>query len=182
MRFEYPTLLGTPEAAELAKAIVDPHQVLYDLFRAGKFNRDFKSTPGKIAYHIPCHLKAQSIGLRSRDLMRRIPGVEIDTVDACTAHDGTWAMKKEFFPLSMKWGAKAFNGMRNAEPNLMATDCHSPRSRSSRGLACAHCIRPRFSPAPTSPTGSRKRSSQRRRSRKPNEAGNPERDYPVRSI
>ena len=77
MRFEYPTLLGTPEAAELAKAIVDPHEVLYDLFRAGKFNRDFKSTPGKIAYHVPCHLKAQSIGLRSRDLMRRIPGVDM---------------------------------------------------------------------------------------------------------
>ena len=123
MRGEYPTLIGTPEAAELAKAIADPHEVLYELFRAGKFNRDFKSTPGKIAYHVPCHLKAQNIGLRSRDLMRRIPGVDIDTVDACTAHDGTWAMKKEFFPLSMKWGEKAFSGMREAEPNVMATDC-----------------------------------------------------------
>ena len=123
MRADYPSLLGTPEAAELAKAIADPHEVLYELFRAGKFNRDFKSTPGKIAHHVPCHLKAQNIGLRSRDLMRRIPGVEIDTVDACTAHDGTWAMKKEYFPLSMKWGEKAFSGMRDAEPNIMATDC-----------------------------------------------------------
>jgi Fe-S oxidoreductase len=123
MRAEYPKLLGTPEAAELAKAIADPHEVLYELHRVSKFNRDFKSTPGKIAYHIPCHLKAQNIGFRSRDLMRRIPGAEIDTVDACTAHDGTWAMKKEFFPLSMKWGEKAFAGMRAAEANVMATDC-----------------------------------------------------------
>ena len=123
MRGEYPTLVGTPEATELAKAIADPHEVLYELFRAGKFNRDFKSTPGKIVYHVPCHLKAQNVGLRSRDLMRRIPGVEIDTVDACTAHDGTWAMKKEFFPLSMKWGEKAFSGMREAEAKVMATDC-----------------------------------------------------------
>jgi glycerol-3-phosphate dehydrogenase subunit C len=123
MRGEYPTLLGTPEAAELAKAVADPHEVLYELFRAGKFSRDFKSTPGKIAYHVPCHLKAQNIGLRSRDLMRRIPGVEIDTVDACTAHDGTWAMKKEFFELSMKWGEKAFNGMREADAQVMVSDC-----------------------------------------------------------
>jgi len=123
MRAEYPTLLGTADAAELARAIADPHEVLYELFRASKFNRDFKSTPGKIAYHVPCHLKAQNIGLRSRDLLRRIPGVEIDTVDACTAHDGTWAMKREFFALSMKWGEKAFAGMRDAEANLMATDC-----------------------------------------------------------
>lgn len=123
MRAEYPKLLGTPEVVEVAKAIADPHEVLYELHRAGKFNRDFKSTPGKIAYHVPCHLKAQNIGFRSRDLMRRIPGVDIDTVDACTAHDGTWAMKKEFFPLSMKWGERAFAGMRAAEADLMATDC-----------------------------------------------------------
>jgi Fe-S oxidoreductase len=123
LRAEYPALVGTPEPAELAKSIVDPHEVLYELFRAGKFNRDFKSTPGTIAYHVPCHLKAQSIGLRSRDLMRRIPGVEIDTVDACTAHDGTWAMKTDFLELSMKCGEKAFAGMRDAAANVMATDC-----------------------------------------------------------
>ncbi len=123
MRTEYPTLLGTPEAAEVAKAVADPHEFLYELFRAGKFNRDFKSTPGKIAYQIPCHLKAQNVGFRSRDLMRRIPEVEIDTVDACTSHDGTWAMKKEYFPLSMQWGKKAFDGMREAEAKVMATDC-----------------------------------------------------------
>jgi glycerol-3-phosphate dehydrogenase subunit C len=123
MRRDYPTLIGTPEAHELAAAIVDPHELLYTLRRAGKFNREFRSTPGKVAYHIPCHLKAQNVGFRARDLMRQIPGVEIVTVDACTAHDGTWAMKKENFELSMKWGEKAFSGMREAEAAMMATDC-----------------------------------------------------------
>jgi Fe-S oxidoreductase len=55
--------------------------------------------------------------------MRMIPGAEIITVDACTAHDGTWAMKKEFFDLSQKWGDKAFSGMRGVEARVMATDC-----------------------------------------------------------
>jgi glycerol-3-phosphate dehydrogenase subunit C len=123
MRRDYPTLIGTPESHELAAAIVDPHELLYTLRRAGKFNREFRSTPGKIAYHIPCHLKAQSVGFRARDLMRQIPGVEIVTVDACTAHDGTWAMKKENFELSMQWGERAFSGMREAEAAMMATDC-----------------------------------------------------------
>ncbi|MGH7984776.1 MAG: anaerobic glycerol-3-phosphate dehydrogenase subunit C [Candidatus Binataceae bacterium] len=123
MRREYPILVGTPEAREVAAAIGDPHELLYELRRAGKFNRDFQSTPGTIAYHVPCHLKAQHIGFRSRDLMRQIPGAEITTVDACTAHDGTWSMKKEFFELSMKWGEKAFTGMREAGARIMATDC-----------------------------------------------------------
>jgi glycerol-3-phosphate dehydrogenase subunit C len=123
MRQEYPNLLAGDEIKEFAAAIVDSHELLYHLRRAGKFNTDFQSTPGTVAYHVPCHLKAQDIGLRSRDLMREIPGAEVTTVDACTAHDGTWAMKKEFFALSMKWGEKAFGGMREAGARVMATDC-----------------------------------------------------------
>ena len=123
LRRHYPELIDTPEAREVAAAAADPHELLYELRRAGKFNRDFHSSPGKIAYHVPCHLKAQNIGFRSRDLMRQIPGTEIVTVDACTSHDGTWAMKKEYFELSMKWGERAFSGMREAEADVMATDC-----------------------------------------------------------
>lgn len=123
MRKEYLNLLPGDEVREFAAAVVDPHELLYQLRRAGKFNTDFRSTPLSIAYHVPCHLKAQAIGLRSRDLMRQIPGVEVTTVDACSAHDGTWAMKKEFFELSMKWGEKAFAGMRDAGARIMASDC-----------------------------------------------------------
>lgn len=123
MRKEYPNLLPGDEVREFAAAVVDSHELLNDLRRAGKFNTDFQSTPGTVAYHVPCHLKAQGIGLRSRDLMRQIPGVEVTTVDACSAHDGTWAIKKEFFALSMKWGKKAFDGMRDAEARVMTTDC-----------------------------------------------------------
>jgi Fe-S oxidoreductase len=32
-------------------------------------------------------------------------------------------MKKEYFELSMKWGKKAFDGMREANAEIMATDC-----------------------------------------------------------
>jgi glycerol-3-phosphate dehydrogenase subunit C len=123
MRKIYPNLLPGGDVKEYAAAIVDTHELLYQVRRAGRFNKDFKSTPLSIAYHVPCHLKAQAIGFRSRDLMRQIPGVRIATVDACTAHDGTWAMKKEFFELSMKWGEKAFSGMREAAAKIMATDC-----------------------------------------------------------
>jgi glycerol-3-phosphate dehydrogenase subunit C len=123
MRREYPELLDSAEAREFAAAVADTHELLYALRREGKFDREFRTTPRKVAYHVPCHLKAQNIGFRSRDLMRSIPGAEVVPVDACTAHDGTWAMKKEFFELSMKWGERAFSGMQQAEAQVMATDC-----------------------------------------------------------
>ncbi len=123
MRSAYLNLLEGDEVKEFAAAVVDPHELLWPLRNESTFDRGFRSTPGKVSYHVPCHLKAQQIGFRSRDLMRLIPGTEITTVEACTAHDGTWAMKTEYFDLSMKWGKKAFDGMQAPEPDVMATDC-----------------------------------------------------------
>jgi Fe-S oxidoreductase len=123
MRKEYGELVGTPEAREVAAAAMDPCEFLFQLKQEGKFNRDFRSTPELIAYHVPCHLRAQNIGFRSRDLMRLIPGTTVKMVEQCCGHDGTWAMRKEFFPLSLLAGRKAFDQMQEVKANVMATDC-----------------------------------------------------------
>ncbi len=123
LKKEYPELVGTPEAREVAAATRDLCEFLFELKQQGAFCRDFRSSPGKIAYHLPCHLRAQNIGYRSRDLMRLIPGTAIRLVESCSGHDGTWAMKKEFFPLSMLAGKKAFDAMSAGEGELRVSDC-----------------------------------------------------------
>jgi len=123
IRKEYPELVGTPEAKEVAAATHDLCEYLFLLKQEGGFNRDFRSTPGKVACHLPCHLKAQNIGFRSRDMMRLIPGATVKMVEQCCGHNGTWAMKKEFFPLSMLAGKKAFDAMSAEQADVMTTDC-----------------------------------------------------------
>jgi len=131
MRREYPELLDDPKdpaLAEVAKKVAaatrDLGEFLNDLRKDGKFKEDFRSTPGgTVAYHAPCHLRTQNVGFRGRDLMRRIPGVKPRLVAECCGHDGTWAMKKEYFDLAMKNGQKAFDGMREAEAEVWSTDC-----------------------------------------------------------
>jgi Fe-S oxidoreductase len=72
---------------------------------------------------VPCHLRAQNLGYRSRDMMKTIPEAAIEVVAECCGHDGTWAMKTEFFELSLKAGKKAFDGMTEARADETATDC-----------------------------------------------------------
>lgn len=124
LRKELVELVG-PDYEERARAVSvatrDVLEYLFELKKAGELDRDFRSTPGDIAYHVPCHLKAQNIGFRSRDVMKTVPGAKVRLVDACCGHDGTWAMKTENFEASMKWGAKSFDGMR--EGGEMVTDC-----------------------------------------------------------
>ncbi|MEE8176939.1 MAG: heterodisulfide reductase-related iron-sulfur binding cluster [Acidobacteriota bacterium] len=123
LRKEYPEIVGTEAAQKLSAATMDLCEYLFQRKQQGLFNREFLSSPGSVAYHLPCHLKAQNIGFRSRDLMRLIPETTVRLVEQCSAHDGTWAMKKEFFPLSMLTGKKAFDQMAESQPDTMATDC-----------------------------------------------------------
>jgi len=129
MRREWPHLLDgadRPRAEKLAPAVMDPSEFLWSLREQPRFNTQFQSVPpgGKVAYHAPCHLRAQGIGFKGRDLLRKIPGVSVSvTVAECCGHDGTYAMTVEGFRGSVQVGQKAFEGMKAGEAEVWATDC-----------------------------------------------------------
>ncbi len=127
MRREYPDLLPESQredARKLAEAVRDPSELLWEIREEPRFNTDFRSTPGgSVAYHVPCHLRAQAIGFKGRDLLRKIPGVKPKITMECCGHDGTWAMKVEGFDPSKRIGQKAFTGMKSVSAEVWATDC-----------------------------------------------------------
>jgi glycerol-3-phosphate dehydrogenase subunit C len=79
LRREYPTLVPAAEraaAAKLAGAVMDPGEFLWSMRNEARFSTDFKSAPaGPLAYHAPCHLRAQGVGFKGRDLLKKLPGV-----------------------------------------------------------------------------------------------------------
>jgi Fe-S oxidoreductase len=127
LRREWPELLEGEDrerARRLAAAVRDVGEHLWSLKEEGRLATDFRSTPGDaVAYHAPCHLRAQAVGFRGRDLLRLIPGVGASTTLECCGHDGTWAMKVEGFEASQRVGQKAFDGMREGHAAVWATDC-----------------------------------------------------------
>ncbi len=127
MRREYPELLAAGDrerAKTLAAAVQDPGEFLWSIRKEERFSTDFKSTPGpQVAYHAPCHLRAQAVGFKGRDLLRLIPGVQPQTVMECCGHDGTYAMKVEGFETSQRVGQKAFSGMQQPQAEVWATEC-----------------------------------------------------------
>lgn len=123
LRVEYPRLLGTDAARKIAIAVRDPMEFLARLANEGKLNKDFKTGAGNINYHIPCHLRAQNIGYKTRDVLALLPDTRVKVVEECSGHDGTWAMKKENFPQSLKWGGRAFQQMAEGNPKVTCSDC-----------------------------------------------------------
>ena len=127
LRREYPELVAPEDrrqAQQLAQAVMDPSEYLWSIRNEPRFSTDFRSTPGNsVGYHAPCHLRAQAVGFKGRDLLRKIPGVVPKTVTECCGHDGTYAMKVEGFDASRRVGERAFAGMKASESKVWSTDC-----------------------------------------------------------
>ena len=127
LRREYPELLEGDDrerAKKLSEAVMDPSEFLWSIRNEERFDTSFETTPGdKVAYHAPCHLRAQVVGFKGRDLMRKIPGVKPQLTMECCGHDGTYAMTVEGFEPSQRIGKKAFDGMDEAEAEVWVTDC-----------------------------------------------------------
>lgn len=127
MRREYVELLPNEHRKDglaLAKAVRDPGEYLWSIRNEERFNTHFKSSPGDtVSYHAPCHLRAQAVGFKGRDLLRKIKGVKPKTVMECCGHDGTYAMKLEGFEPSQRAGARSFDEMKGHRAEVWATDC-----------------------------------------------------------
>jgi glycerol-3-phosphate dehydrogenase subunit C len=123
IRVEYPRLLGTDDAKKVGAQTMDPMEFLAKLAAEGKLNKNFKTGAGKVNYHMPCHLRVQNVGYKTRDVLSYLPNTKVKVVEECSGHDGTWSMKTENFEASLKWGRRAFDQMAADEPNMACSDC-----------------------------------------------------------
>src|SRR5688572_20037505 len=111
------------EVAAVAKAMFDPFEYLALRHRDGLLKTDFRNPLGRVSYHVPCHLRVQNIGPKTRELLEMIPGTVVTTVERCSGHDGTWGVKVEYFEQSMKIGRPVFRQMKDANPDHVSSDC-----------------------------------------------------------
>jgi glycerol-3-phosphate dehydrogenase subunit C len=120
---EWPELLGTPESKKVAAAAVESMEFLERLRREKKLVKDFTKGYGKVAYHAACHLRAQKIGTPGARILGLLPDTEVEIVEKCSAVDGTWGMKAQYYEMGKKYAQKLVRGIENAEAKLVVTDC-----------------------------------------------------------
>jgi glycerol-3-phosphate dehydrogenase subunit C len=122
LKQEYPWLDGSEDAKLVAANTRDLFEYLAKLHAAGELDTNFSRPVGAVTYHVPCHLRAQNIGHKSADVLRAIPGASVDVVEKCSAVDGTWGFKKEYYELSLKLAKPLFDAVTGGA-RVAATDC-----------------------------------------------------------
>ena len=101
----------------------DPFEYLMLRHKDGRLKTEFKKSLGKVSYQVPCHLRVQNIGLKTRDLLQLVPETEVTAIERCSGHDGTYAVKKEFHEISKKIARPVVNKVKKAEADHFISDC-----------------------------------------------------------
>jgi Fe-S oxidoreductase len=133
LKQEYPWLDGSDDARLVATHTRDLFEYLAARHAEGRLDTRFSRTVGSVTYHVPCHLRAQNIGVKAADVLRAIPGTHVDVIERCSAVDGTWGFKKEYYELSLQLAKPLFDAITATGAAATATDCPLAALQITRG-------------------------------------------------
>ncbi len=123
---DYPDFVPGTDSAMVSEHTFDAAEYLMKLHRSDgtSLDMDFSGdVPESVTYHAPCHLRAQEIGLRSRDLMK-LTGTTIRLVQQCAGVDGSWGMRAEHADESIAIGRRLADVVAATDGEVIAGDCH----------------------------------------------------------
>ena len=121
---ELPLMFPQDEGvAKVRDAMFDPFEYLMLRHRAGKLRTDFSTSLGAVAYHVACHQRVQNIGLKTKEILELVPDTKVTAIERCSGHDGTYAVKKEFYATAMKIVRPVAKRVSDAKPDHYTSDC-----------------------------------------------------------
>jgi glycerol-3-phosphate dehydrogenase subunit C len=123
-----------PDVRAVAEHTFDPFEYLMLRHTERRLRTDFKAPLGKVAYHVPCHLRVQAIGPKTRELLSLVPGTQLTTIERCSGHDGTYAVKREFREVSMKIAKPVIDRVAAAGADRLASDCPMAAAQIASGF------------------------------------------------
>ena len=112
-----------PDVQKVRDAFFDPFEYLMLRHKGGLLNTDFKNRLGQVAYHAACHQRVQNIGAKTKDLLQLVPDTEIQVLERCSGHDGTYAVKNESRAAAVKICRPIVSRMKQFEPDHYGSDC-----------------------------------------------------------
>jgi glycerol-3-phosphate dehydrogenase subunit C len=132
LKFEWPLILPENEDVKaLAAATRDVCQYVVDIARKEGLSVAPRPVDGGVTAHLACHARAQNMGQKSAELLRLIPDTQVDVVERCSGHGGTFGVMKATRPVARKVSRPAVSAARRAGNGHVCSDCP---------LACKHLV------------------------------------------
>ena len=126
MRDEYEHVLGL-DTAGVRDSLSLATRYIFNLIDEGKVRLAFRSDYKRhMAYHTACHMQRMGWAIYSIELLRLIPGLQLDVLESqCCGIAGTYGFKRENYETSQAIGSGLFAAIEQADPEVVVTDCET---------------------------------------------------------
>ncbi len=130
MKFEWPLMLPeNPAVGRLAAATKDISEYIVELSRRFGLAGGLSPVPGGVTVHHACHARAQNMGAKSAEMLRLIPDTDVQLVERCSGHGGTFGVMKATHETARRVGRPAARQIAAKGQENLCSDCP---------LACKH--------------------------------------------
>ncbi len=127
LKFEWPLILpGDENVKRLSGATFDIAEYVVDIAKKEGLAAGLKPLGGGVALHMACHARAQNIGHKAAEMLRLVPEAEVQVIERCSGHGGSWGITKDNFEVALKNGRPAARRVAhaiNSGKTYLASEC-----------------------------------------------------------
>ncbi len=135
LKFEWPLIL--PENAEvkrLSAATSDVSEYVVDISKKEGLADGLAPLDGQITLHFACHARAQNMGPKAAEMLRLIPQAELEVIERCSGHGGSWGVMKGNFEVALKVGTPAARRAVDRKARYLVSECPLARDHLAQGM------------------------------------------------
>mgnify|MGYP001333811222 CR=1 FL=1 len=123
-KFEWPLILPDDENVKaLSKAVFDIDQYVVEVGKAHGLPPIERGVEGGVTVHLACHARAQNVGQKAVEMLKLIPGIDLDVIERCAGHGGTFGVLKETRVCATKVGKPAFRQALKSNKRHLVSEC-----------------------------------------------------------
>lgn len=131
---EYPKLFHDDDTLLVAANTVDIVAYLWRLHEAGKLELDLRPLVASVGYHLPCHQRALYGAPLGAQLLRLIPGLSVQDIEAgCSGMAGAFGLKRQTYRASLRAGWGLITALRSPTILAGASECSACKMQMEQG-------------------------------------------------
>ncbi len=124
LKFEWPLILPKDESVKLlSKATFDLSEYIVDIARKEGLAPGLQPIETSVSLHISCHSRAQNMGQKATEMLRLIPGAELQVIERCSGHGGSWGYRTENFETALKVGRPVAQQAHDGKKSCLSSEC-----------------------------------------------------------
>lgn len=128
LKFEWPLIVPKDDAAydsvvRLSKATRDISEYIVGIADKEGLAPGLQPLDGGVTLHLACHARAQNLGPKAAEMLKRIPQSDVSVIERCSGHGGSWGILKDNFDTALKVGRPVARKALEEGKAYVASEC-----------------------------------------------------------